>query len=91
MRNQGTCTSLLSRSDGTLNRGLSWLHMHSIWSKLKDPGTQGSSLPYHFALQESQLQNRYQACTYRKCIGIKVGKEKKETRTIQRTQTPPRL
>ena len=31
-----TCASLLSRSDGTLNRGLFWLHMHSI---LKDPGT----------------------------------------------------
>ena len=35
----GTLTSLLSRWDGTLNRGLIWLTLHSIWSKLKDPGT----------------------------------------------------
>ena len=27
-----------SPSDGTLNRGLFWLHMHSIWSELNDPG-----------------------------------------------------
>ena len=36
---QGTCTSLLSHSDGTLNQGLFWLDIHSIWSELKDPGT----------------------------------------------------
>ena len=38
---QQTCTSLLSRSDGTLNRarGLFWSHMHSIWLELKDADT----------------------------------------------------
>ena len=32
-------------SDGTLKRGLFWLHMHSIWSKLKDPGTPSKVVP----------------------------------------------
>ena len=36
---QGTCTSMFCRSDGTLNWGLFWLYMHSIWLQLKDPGT----------------------------------------------------
>ena len=34
-RRQGTCTSLLNRSDGTINRGLFWPHMHSIWHGIK--------------------------------------------------------
>ena len=42
---QGTYTSLLSRLDGTLNRGLFWLHMHSIWSESKDPGTPSKVVP----------------------------------------------
>ena len=43
---QGTCTSLLSCLDGVLNQGLFWLHMQSIWSEFKNPGTSSKVVLY---------------------------------------------
>ena len=47
---------MLSRSDGTLNQGQFWLHMHSIWSELKDPATPSKVVLKLLVLRESQLQ-----------------------------------
>ena len=66
---QGTCTSLLSRSDGALNEGLFRLHMHSIVLELKDPGT----LSKKFVLRECQKTDTQHAQSIWQ--GIKVCKE----------------
>ena len=45
---QGSC-SLLSRSNGTIKRGLFWLHMQLIWSELNDPGAPPDAQGHKYA------------------------------------------
>ena len=68
---QGTCTSLLSRLDGTINRGLFWQHMHSIWHGIKISwhSTEGGSVIVVLRECQSHTDNQHAPYKWRWICG----------------------
>ena len=60
---KGTCTSLLCHSDGTINRGIFGLHMHSIWQGIKRSwhSMEGGSVTV--GVEKVSVTYRQPACT----------------------------